>query len=206
MSIISIGDALFTKTQQRVLGLLYGTPDKSFFTNEIFRRTNIGRGTVLRELEKLLSAGLITVKETGNQRHYQANHSNPIYTELLSIVRKTFGLADVILHALEPIGSQIELAFIYGSLAKNTDHQNSDFDLMLVGDGINYGAVAELLMPIEESLQRSINPTIYKNTEFTKKLNQGSSFLERVMEQPRIMIKGSINVVGKSGKKKAASP
>lgn len=206
MSIISIGDALFTKTQQRVLGLLYGTPDKSFFTNEIFRRTNIGRGTVLRELEKLLSAGLITVKETGNQRHYQANHSNPIYTELLSIVRKTFGLADVILHALEPIGSQIELAFIYGSLAKNTDHQNSDLDLMLVGDGINYGAVAELLMPIEESLQRSINPTIYKNTEFTKKLNQGSSFLERVMEQPRIMIKGSINVVGKSGKKKAASP
>ena len=206
MSIISIGDALFTKTQQRVLGLLYGTPDKSFFTNEIFRRTNIGRGTVLRELEKQLSAGLITVKETGNQRHYQANHSNPIYTELLSIVRKTFGLADVILHALEPIGSQIELAFIYGSLAKNTDHQNSDLDLMLVGDGINYGAVAELLMPIEESLQRSINPTIYKNTEFTKKLNQGSSFLERVMEQPRIMIKGSINVVGKSGKKKAASP
>lgn len=206
MSIISIGDALFTKTQQRVLGLLYGTPDKSFFTNEIFRRTNIGRGTVLRELEKLLSAGLITVKETGNQRHYQANHSNPIYTELLSIVRKTFGLADVILHALEPIGSQIELAFIYGSLAKNTDHQNSDLDLMLVGDGINYGAVAELLMPIEESLQRSINPTIYKNTDFKKKLNQGSSFLERVMEQPRIMIKGSINVVGKSGKKKAASP
>jgi len=205
MPLTSIGDALFTKTQQRVLGLLYGTPDKSFFTNEIFRRTDIGRGTVLRELEKLVAAELITVIDTGNQRHYQANTSNSIYTELINIVRKTFGIADVIRSALEPVSKQLELAFVYGSLAKNTEDKKSDVDLMLVGFDLNYGDVMELLLPLEESLHRTINPTVYSKADFDKKLEQGNSFLERVMEQPKLMIKGIINDTGESGKNKGAS-
>ncbi len=48
MSSISIGDALFTKTQQRVLGLLFGKPDQRFYANEIVRWAGMGRGTVRR--------------------------------------------------------------------------------------------------------------------------------------------------------------
>jgi predicted nucleotidyltransferase len=206
MSINAIGDALFTKTQQRVLGLLYGTPDKSFYTSEIFRHANMGRGTVLRELEKLVAADLLTVTVTGNQRHYQANPVNPVYTELVSMVRKSFGLADVVRTALKTLEPQITIAFIYGSIAKHTDAQGSDIDLMLVGDVLNYGEVMELLLPLESSLQRTISPTLYTPAEFRKKLAQGSSFLKRVMEQPKIMIKGVINGLAKPGGKKAATP
>ena len=106
---ISIGDALFTKTQQRVLGLLYGKPDKSFYTNEIMRWADMGRGTIRRELDRLVSAGLLSATRLGNQNHYQANQDNPVYTELLGIVKKTFGVADVIRLALKPLESQIEL-------------------------------------------------------------------------------------------------
>jgi DNA-binding transcriptional ArsR family regulator len=100
MSNTSIGDALFTKTQQRVLGLLYGKPGQSFYTNEIVRRADMGRGTVRRELERLTAAGLVVVRREGNQHHYQANSSCPVYQELLGIVKKTFGVADVIRTAL----------------------------------------------------------------------------------------------------------
>jgi len=85
----SIGDALFTKTQQRVLGLLYGQPDRSFFANEIMRQVNMGRGTVRRELERLVDAGLLSITRQGNQNHYQARQDNPVFSELLGIVRKT---------------------------------------------------------------------------------------------------------------------
>ena len=205
MSVSTIGDALFTKTQQRVLGLLYGTPDQRFFTNEIFRRTNIGRGTVVRELEKLVLADLVTVTTSGNQRYYQANVGNPIYTELAGIVRKTFGMADVIRGALEPVNEKLELAFVYGSIAKHSDDKNSDLDLMLVGAGLNYDEVMKLLVPVEEAIMRNINPTLYTQRAFEKKRASGSSFLERVMEQPKIMIKGSINVFRESGKEKATT-
>lgn len=87
-----IGDALFTKTQQKVLGLLYGRPDKSFYTNEIVRWANMGRGTICRELARLVTAGILNVSNVGNQHHYQANSHCLIYTELCGITRKMYGL------------------------------------------------------------------------------------------------------------------
>lgn len=193
MLISTIGDTLFTKTQQRILSLLYGKPDKSFFTNQIVRWADMGRGTIRRELERMTSAGLLVVSHEGNQVHYQANAENPIYSELLSIVRKTFGIADVIREALQTLDSQIELAFVYGSMAKAADTKTSDIDLMLVGEHLTYADVVDFLIPVEESLQRAINPTIYTPVEFHSKMRQGSSFLERVMTQPKLMIKGIIN-------------
>ena len=196
----SIGDALFTKTQRRVLSLLYGKPDKSFYTNEIVRWAAMGRGTISRELDKLVSAGLLSVTREGNQNHYQAQKDNPVYNELLGIVRKTFGVADVIRQALKPFDSQIKLAFVYGSIAKSTDAQSSDIDLMLVGEGLEYADVMEVLIPLEESLQRPIDPTIYAVVDFIEKLDQNSSFLVRVMEQQKLMIKGDVDEFKKSGK------
>lgn len=200
MQITSIGDALFTKTQQKVLGLLYGKPDKSFYTNEIMRWASMGRGTVARELDKLVSAGLLKATREGNQNHYKANIKNPIYKELVSIVKKTFGVADEIKEILKVFDNNIELAFIYGSIAKGSDTESSDVDLMLVGKGLQYGEIMEALIPIEGTLQRTINPTIYDPQDFIAKLNEGNSFVTRVMELPKIMIKGVINDFGKPGK------
>ena len=200
MTAVSIGDALFTKTQQKVLGLLYSKPDKSFYTNEIMRWAAMGRGTISRELDKLVAAGLLTVSRTGNQNHYQANSNNPVYAELVGIVKKTFGIGDQIRQALHQFDDQIDLAFIYGSISKGTDKAASDVDLMLVGRSLNYGDIMDVLLPLEESLQRTINPTIYTQDDFVTKIENGSSFVTRVMEQPKIMIKGVIDDFGKSGK------
>ena len=100
MKTTSIGEALFTRTQQKVLGLLFGKPDESFYTNEIMRLVDMGRGTVSRELERLVSAGLLTVTREVNQNHYQANANSPIFKELVSIVRKTVCVTDEIKEAL----------------------------------------------------------------------------------------------------------
>ena len=191
MQATSIGNALFTKTQQRVLGLLFGKPDKSFYTNEIMRWAAIGRGTVSRELERLVSAGLVSMTREGNQNHYQANNKNPIYKELVSIIKKSFGIADEIKERLKPLDKNIELAFIYGSISKGTETKTSDIDLMLVGNELTYGLVMEALLPLEDLLQRSINPTIYDKKDFAARLKEGNSFVTRVMEQPKIMIKGN---------------
>ncbi|MEE9421768.1 MAG: nucleotidyltransferase domain-containing protein, partial [Gammaproteobacteria bacterium] len=191
MQVTSIGDALFTKTQQKVLGLLFGKPDKSFYTNEIMRWAAMGRGTVSRELVRLVGAGLVSTTREGNQNHYQANASNPVYSELISIVKKSFGIADEIKQKLVPLDKSIELAFIYGSISKGAETKSSDIDLMLVGKELSYSLVMEVLMPLEESLQRTMNPTIYEMKDFIAKLKEGNSFITRVMDQTKIMIKGT---------------
>ncbi len=184
----SLGDALFSKTQQKVFGLLFGKPDQSFFTNEIIRWVGLGKGTVMRELERMLSAGLIVQTQKGNQNHYQANPQCPIYPDLLAIVRKTFGIGDAIKSALSPLEPNITQGFIYGSIAKGEATATSDIDLMLVGDDLSYGHVMELLAPVEEALGRTINPTLYSPQDFAAKLGAGNHFLQRVTEQDRILL------------------
>jgi predicted transcriptional regulator len=119
---ITIGDALFTKTQQKIMSLLFQKPDTTFYLNQIVRQAGIGKGTIKRELEKMTAAGLLTVKHIGNQKHYQANSSAPIYHELVAITRKTFGIANVIRQTLEPIENAIEFAFIYGTSLSKSNH------------------------------------------------------------------------------------
>ena len=188
-----LGDALFTKTQQKVLGLLYGKPDQRFYTNEILRWADMGRGSVRRELESMVRAGVLVASREGNQNFYQANGNCPIFNELHNIVKKTFGVGDQLAFALQPLMGSVVLAFVYGSIAKGSEHQNSDVDLMLVGEGLHYGEVMELLAPVEEQLGRPINPMLYTQADFERRLDEGNSFLERVMEQPRLMTEGAID-------------
>jgi len=197
MSQTMIGDALFTKTQQKVLSLLYGQPDQSLYTNEIVRLAGMGRGTITRELEKLLSVGLIAMVRTGNQNHYQANASCPIYEELLAIVRKTFGFVDVIRVALDPVSQQIDFSFVYGSMAKGEESAASDVDLLVVSESLAYADLMTLLISAEKSLGRTVNPSIYTREQIQDKLKKKNAFLTRVMEQPKLWVKGDDNDIRK---------
>jgi predicted nucleotidyltransferase len=199
MSKVSVSDALFTKTQQRVLGLLYGNPAKSFYTNEIVRWADMGRGTIRRELERLVSAGLLLDKHEGNQLHYRANSDNPIYKELIDIVRKTFGVVDVINQALHSIYQHIDLVFIYGSMAKGEDTASSDIDLMVVADALAYADLMAALSGAEKSLGRPINPTIYDKAEIKRKLSEKNAFLTRVLNQPKLWVKGTEDDINEFG-------
>lgn len=199
MSVVSVADALFTKTQQRVLGLLYGKPDKSFYTNEILRLADMGRGTVTRELEKLANAGLVVVSKEGNQQHYQANADNPIFEELVSIARKTFGVADVIREALMSLDEKFDSAFIYGSVAKSEATANSDIDLLVISDSLAYADLMANLMAAEKVLSRPINPSVYDAEQFKRKWREGNAFISKVMEQPKIWLKGSENDISAAG-------
>lgn len=188
---VNISDALFSKVRQRVLGLLYGQPDSDFHTNEIIRLTDSGTGAVQRELENLAAAGLVIIKQVGNQKRYQANRATPFFTELRSIVLKTFGLTDILREALKPIGKQIRVAFIYGSIAKQEDTATSDIDLMIIGINLTYADMFQLLEKTEAQLGRKINPTFYSPLEWSRKNKEGNNFIIKILKQPKIFLVGT---------------
>lgn len=193
----SFSNVLFSKARQRVLAVLYGQPDRGFYTNAIIRLTHTGSGAVQRELEKLVGAGFITVKYVGNQKHYQANRASPLFSELRGIVLKTFGLADVLRQALKPVVSKIHLAFIYGSVAKQEDTANSDIDLMLLSDKLTYTDLFPLLQKAETHISRTINPTFYSPVEWIRKLKNNNNFLIQVLKQPKIFLIGTEDELSK---------
>lgn len=186
-----LGDVLFSKTQRQVLGLLYGNPERSYYANEIVRFAGVGIGSVQRELEKLAGAGLLSVIQIGNQKHYQANRKAPIFEELRGLVLKTFGLADALREALDSLAGRIKAAFVYGSVAKATDTASSDIDVMIVSPDLSYAEVVTLLSEAESRLGRTINPTLYKPEDLARKRAEENAFVIRVLDQPRIFLIGT---------------
>lgn len=186
-----IADALFPKVRQRVLAVLFGSPERSFYANEIISLAQSGAGAVQRELADLSAAGLLTVQQIGKQKHYQANPASPVAAELRSLVLKTMGLADVLHAALAPLANKIELAFVFGSIAKQEDSAASDVDLLVVSKDLGYGDVLAALEPARTTLSRTINPSLYTPSDFKSRQKKDNAFITRVMKQPKIWIIGN---------------
>ena len=186
----SIADALFSKVRQRVLAVLFGAPDRSFYTNEVIGLAQSGAGAVQRELADLAAAGLLSVRKQGNQKHFQANAASPVFAELRSLVLKTSGLADVLRTALLPIAPQIAVAFVFGSMAKQQDTAASDVDLLVVSDTLGYGDVFSALEAASQTLARTINPALYTVVDFKARQLGDNAFINRVMQKPKIWLIG----------------
>lgn len=191
-----LADALFTLVQQRVLGLLFGQPKRRFQSAELIRLAGSGTGAVHRVLTRLADAGLITTVRQGNQKYYQANPDSPVFAELQGLVVKTVGLVEPLRQTLAPTSGAIHAAFVYGSVARGTDHADSDIDLMIVSDTLGYPDVFEKLKPAEVALGRPVNPNVMTRAEWRKKRMQPDSFAARIAAQPKLFVIGSEDALG----------
>jgi predicted nucleotidyltransferase len=192
----NLSDALFTATQQRVLGAVFGQPERDFSVSELIQSTGAGSGAVQREIARLAGSGLVSVSLIGRQKRYRANPASPIHAELVAIVRKTFGLATPLRESLMPLAGRIDAAFVYGSVAKGNDTARSDIDLMLVSDSLTYADAMSVLHPLSARLGRDVNPTIYTRSALREKAASGNSFVARVLAQPRLWVIGGEHDLG----------
>lgn len=186
---MALSAILFTEYRRRVLGLLLLHPDERYYLREIARMTGTAPGTLTRELAKLVEAGVLTVEKIGNQAHYSANRTCPIFSELASILRKTSGLADVLTAGLMPLASRIEAAFVYGSMASDKAGAGSDIDLMVIGEA-EFAEVVQHLHPLQEVLGREINPKLYSREAWRKLIAGQSAFVRDVLAKPKLFVMG----------------
>lgn len=189
---------LFGTYRRRVLGLLLLHPEESFHVRELARRTGTAAGTLHRELAQLAEAGLLSREKVGNQLRYRANRECPIFAELASIFRKTSGLGEVLLEALAPLAPRIELALVFGSVARGEERVESDVDLLIVGD-VDFGEVVRALYAVQEEIRREVNPVVMSKAELQRRISDGDSFLHEILSRPTIGLIGNQRELGKSG-------
>ena len=195
--------ALFGRTRQAVLGLLYTHDAEALYLRQIVRAVLLGQGSVQRELAHLTAAGLLTRTQRGNQVYYQANRGSPVFAELKSLIIKTVGVGDVLRAALEGFSDRLQVAFLYGSLASGVDTMISDVDLLVVGR-VTFGEVAEAVGVVQERLRREVNPSVYSAAEFRKKVLAGHHFLTDVLKGPKIFLIGGELELKRLGSKRLA--
>lgn len=184
------GDALYPRTRQAVLRLFFTRPDQRFLQKEVIAQLGLGSGAVQRELDRLSRAQILERTVDGRQTYFQVNAASPIFEELRGLVRKTFGVAQLLAKALEGIAPRIKLAFLFGSVAKGTEKSESDVDLLVVSDDITLSDLIPAIRPAEEELGREVNPSMYSAKEFRRKLAEGHNFLTSVVQEPKAFLVG----------------
>ncbi len=196
-------ELLFGAYRRRVLSLLLLRPDESFYIREIGRLTGVPAGPLHRELKALTGAGLLVRRSSGNQVLYQASRGSPIFQELAGIFRKTAGLADVLREALRRVAGEIDVAFVFGSIAQGKEKPMSDIDLLVVGS-VPFENVVEAGHAARARLGREVNPVVMSADAFRLKQRARDRFVSRVMKEPKIFVIGDAGELGKPSEDRAA--
>jgi predicted nucleotidyltransferase len=194
---------LFGKVRRSVLALLFAHSDEAFYLRQIARTSGCGLGPVQRELRKLAGAGIIRRTVRGRQVYFQANPECPFFPELKTLIIKTAGVGDILRNALAAIAGRINIAFIFGSLAKGEEGPRSDVDLLVVGD-LKYSDVVAKLQSAQRILGREVNPTVYPLREFKAKVRANHHFLTSVLKGPKIYLVGDENELERMAPKRLA--
>lgn len=185
----TLGSTLFGKTRKLLLALLYTHADEAFYLEQLIKLAGVGRGTVQRELQALSAAGIAKRTVRGRQVYYQADADCPIFAELKAIVAKTAGVVEILRGALAPIAAQIRCAFVFGSIARGTERQSSDVDVMIIGD-VSFADAAAALATSQNALGREVNPNVYPPDELRAKLQQRNHFLKTVLKGDKLFLIG----------------
>jgi predicted nucleotidyltransferase len=183
-------DIIFSEVQQRILAQLMLNPDDTRSTNHLIDAAHKGRGATQRALDEMVESGLLIDIRLGNQRRFKANTEFMFFEEVRSICIKSFGLADVIKEALWPLRDEIDLAFVFGSIATGKDHQGSDIDLFMVGKADLF-MVNDLLESAENRLGRPVHVNLYDQQEW-KRLQVNDSVVQNIIQSPKIPVMGDV--------------
>ena len=184
--------ALFTQPQSKVLEWVFGQPDRWYHIQELIRLTSLASASLQREVKRLHVAGLVVEERIGNLRRVKANPNSPVFADLTNLVRKTMGAAPVIEEALKPLTSRLQVALIFGSVAKGTEHAGSDIDLLLVSGSVQLSEALGLLLPLEEQLGRRIEVKLYTPDEFNVRRAEAGSVIQRILAEPITLLYGSL--------------
>jgi predicted nucleotidyltransferase len=190
---MSLSASVFSPAQSKLLAWIFGQPQRWFHVNELLRLTGLGSASLQRELKRLNDGGLLENEAIGNLRRVRAKSDSPIYSEMVALIRKTVGLIPLLSEALAPFEDQIDLALVYGSVAKGLDHAASDIDLLVVSESVGTAELLPQLLAVESQLGRRISPTIYSRKEFARRRSNTGSFVSKILAQPTLILKGAID-------------
>jgi len=180
-----------SKTRIKIMRLFLLEPEREYYFREIAKKTDSNTNSVRLELKELEKVGFLSYRKKGGQKHYSANKDFYIYDELRNIFLKEFGILNSIKEII-PGMNKIDFAFVYGSVATESENTESDIDLMIIGDP-ELNKLNSKIKDIEEAYERTVNYVVYSKKEFNERKKNKTHFILNVLKSKKIMIKGNEN-------------
>lgn len=184
----TLSEILSSRSRAAVFKLLFSGWERELHLREIQRRSGLNDSTLRQELKKLVRLDLVKGRRDSNRIYYRANRDHPLFPDIRNLVTKTTGMVQVLREAIET--QQVNLAFVFGSIAAGEETADSDVDLLVIGD-IGFRALSELLSGCSEVIGREINPYVMTRDEYRKRVASNEHFISHVLESPKLFVVGT---------------
>ena len=178
---------LFTsKTRIKLLELMLFNQDREFHLREISRIIKTSPRYVSIELEKLEKINLVDMHKKGNLNIYSINKECIILNELKQIFLKTEYVGELLRAELE---GKVDYALIFGSFAKGEEKENSDIDLLIIGN-IDEEKLLQIILKSEKKTSREVNYIHWDLKTFRDKGKTSHYLLRDIKNKKFIMLVG----------------
>ena len=133
-----LDEVLGNKTKVKLLRGFFTYPEKEFTESELQRIAGIPQASVHRNVKSLLENGLLDRKRIGKANLYSLNKEHILYPLLNSDFEEERNilveLKEMIAGAVKDL-SEVEMAILFGSIAKGIERADSDVDVFIVCKG-----------------------------------------------------------------------
>src|ERR1700722_8537979 len=185
-------DALFPSIRAGVLSATFLQPERWWFMTELARQLGVTPSSLQRELGALVGSGILMRRQDGRRIYYKANSESPVFPEMSGLIKKTAGMVPALKTELKRFDDRIELALLYGSVARGEEKPASDVDLMIVGS-LKQIDLLPSLRKLESRFGREVSVTLFSLEEFRRKLAAGDHFLKTVLKGKTISLKAALD-------------
>jgi predicted nucleotidyltransferase len=175
--------------QARLLQRIYLWPTQEWTFQEL-ADGGPSPATVDRELAILRNAGMVAVERVGRTRIFRPKTDSPLYKPLHQLLERTLGVEVLLRRALGNVAG-VDGAAIFGSWAAGRATDESDLDLLVLGD-VDYNRLVEAIHPVGQAIGREVNLVSYSPDELRKKLSRDDGFLRRLLKGATVNVIGDV--------------
>ncbi len=184
-----LGELLASAALARLVVHFALNPGRPEHVRALQRRSGLSMSSLNRELRRLESRGLVERIDAGGRTLYRAADGHPAWKTLRQLVRDFADPAEVVSEALAGTPG-IDAAFVFGSFARGDAREDSDVDVLVVGDAAAAGDVGRQAAEASVLLGRPVEVRAYTREKLRRQLAAGNAVLQRILSGPKRWLVG----------------
>lgn len=178
---------LRSDTQGRLLAALFLQPEREFSINALGREVAVNSVTALREVNRLVTAGFLLERRSGQNRYVRVNQHHPLFEPVREIVEWGYGPVVTLPPLLRDVEG-VEEAYVYGSWAARLNGVEGpppgDIDVLLVGY-VDDADVFDFEYAARSQLRREVNVETMTPTRWR---DEDDPFVGTVRSRPLVRL------------------
>lgn len=176
MKTISFKSIIWSSTALKLLTFFLENATQEFYEKQVKEKTKLSLGATNKYLKKLASENVLFLKKRGKMNFFQLNKGSPLIKHL----KIAYNLSLPVVSLLKKVGKKLNVKlYLYGSVARGEDVEDSDWDLLVLGNK-KLETLEKEIFEIRKKFRRRIKLTYFTRNEWINMSKKDPAFYEMV--------------------------